>query len=328
MIERSDILRKISFVIPCYGSEKTITSVVKEVVETLKKRDGFDYEIILVNDYSPDGVWEKIKLLNAQNNRVQGINLSRNFGQHAALMAGYAYCNGEIVISLDDDGQTPADELFALVDKIDEGYDVVYGSYEEKKHSQFRNIGSKFNSLMNEKFVNKPKGLNITSYYAAKDYIISEIIRYNNPYPYIGGLIFRATQNITQIPVKHRNREVGNSGYTLSKLIKLWLNGFTSFSVKPLRYATTIGFICSMLGFFYGCYTVLNKLIHPAAPLGYSSTMAAIMFIGGMQMLMLGMIGEYVGRIYISLNEAPQYVIKDITNNEECLKLRITKNES
>lgn len=321
------MLRKISFVIPCYGSEKTLTGVVEEVVETLKKRDRFDYEIILVNDYSPDGVWEKIKAISAENSRVEGINLSRNFGQHAALMAGYAHCSGEIVISLDDDGQSPVDELFSLIDKIDEGYDVVYGSYEEKRHSRFRNIGSKFNSIMNEKFINKPKGLNITSYYAAKDYIISEIIRYNNPYPYIGGLIFRATQNVVEISVKHRNRESGNSGYTIGKLIKLWLNGFTSFSVKPLRFATTVGFICSLLGFFYGCYTILNKLLNPASPMGYSSTMAAIMFIGGMQMLMLGMIGEYIGRIYISLNEAPQYVIKDIIKNNECAQLRINENE-
>lgn len=306
-------MRKISFVIPCYGSEKTITAVVEEVVATVQKRAGFDYEIILVNDSSPDNVWQKIKILSNENKRVQGINLSKNFGQHAALMAGYGQCSGEIVISLDDDGQSPADELFSLIDKIDEGYDVVYGSYEEKKHNRFRNMGSHFNKIMNEKLVSKPKGLNVTSYYAAKDYIIAEIIRYNNPYPYVGGLIFRTTQNITEVSVKHRSREFGNSGYTLGKLIKLWLNGFTAFSVKPLRFATTIGFICSILGFGYGCYTIINKLMNPTAPIGYSSTMAGMMFIGGMLMLMLGMIGEYIGRIYISLNEAPQYVIKENT---------------
>ncbi|MGV8906554.1 MAG: glycosyltransferase family 2 protein [Acetobacterium sp.] len=306
-------MRKISVVIPCYGSEKTIATVVEEVIETVKKRAGFEYEIILVNDYSPDGVWSKIEELSAENKSVQGINFSKNFGQHAALMAGYGQCSGEIVISLDDDGQSPADELFSLIDKIDQGYDVVYGSYEEKKHSKFRNFGSYVNKIMNEKLVSKPRGLNVTSYYAAKDYIIAEIIRYNNPYPYVGGLIFRATQNIAEVSVKHRNREFGNSGYTLAKLVKLWLNGFTAFSVKPLRFATTVGFICSILGFGYGCYTIVNKLINPAALLGYSSTMAAMMFIGGMLMLMLGLIGEYVGRIYISLNEAPQYVIKENT---------------
>lgn len=320
-------MRKISFVIPCYGSENTITTVVNEVIETVNKESEFDYEIILVNDYSPDGVWEKIRLLCIANEKVKGINLSKNFGQHAALMAGYSECNGEIVVSLDDDGQTPADELFSLVEKIDEGYDVAYGSYEEKKHSKFRNFGSYINKIMNEKLVSKPKGLSATSYYAAKDYIISEIIRYSNPYPYVGGLIFRSTQNITSVPVKHRNREQGSSGYTIGKLFKLWLNGFTAFSIKPLRMATMVGFICSILGFGYGCYTIINKFINPASPLGYSSLMAALMFIGGMLMLMLGLVGEYIGRIYISLNEAPQYVIKEIIIKEEYFQLKGDKHD-
>lgn len=303
--------------IPCYGSENTISAVVNEIIETVKLRNVFDYEIILVNDSSPDGVWQKIKNLSIVNERVRGINLSKNFGQHAALMAGYSQCNGEIVVSLDDDGQTPADELFSLIDKIDEGYDVVYGSYEEKRHSKFRNFGSYINKIMNEKLISKPKGLSATSYFAVKGYIISEIIRYNNPYPYVGGLIFRATQNITAVPVKHRKRELGISGYTFGKLIMLWLNGFTAFSVKPLRLATMIGFICSIFGFGYGCYTIIHKLVNPTSPLGYSSMMAALMFIGGMLMLMLGLVGEYIGRIYISINEAPQYVIKEIIKQDE-----------
>ncbi len=307
---------KISIVIPCYGSELTIEDVVKEIKETLKKRND-SFEIILVNDCSPDNVWEKIMRLSEQNSEVRGICLAKNFGQHSALMAGYRCAEGDIVVSMDDDGQTPADEMYKLIDKLDEGYDVVYATYDNKQHSGFRNFGSKVNDYMCEKLLGKPKGLMVTSYFAAKKFVIEEICRYRNPYTYIIGLIFRTTNNIGMVPVTHRARVQGNSGYTLKKLLGLWMNGFTAFSVKPLRIATMSGVVFAIIGFLYVIYILINKCINPAVPVGWSSTIAAIMIVGGVILCMLGMIGEYLGRVYISINDAPQYVIKESTDDEE-----------
>lgn len=308
---------KLSFVIPCYGSEFTITNVVNEIIQTVKTRNEYCYEIILVNDSSPDNVFDIIKELAEKDKNIKGINLSKNFGQHSAVMTGFNYTTGDIIVCLDDDGQTPANEMFKLIDKIGSGYDLVFAKYDQKKHSFFRNAGSKVNDLMVQHLVGKPKGLTLTSYFACKRFVIDEAIKYKNSYPYIAGLFLRTTNKITSVPVHHCEREIGKSGYTLKKLIMLWLNGFTAFSVKPLRIATVIGVICALLGFVFGGYTVVNKLVNPATPMGYSSIMSAIIFIGGMIMLMLGMIGEYVGRIYISINNSPQYVIRETINIKE-----------
>lgn len=307
---------KISVVIPCYGSEHSIETVVEEIESTINKRKS-EYEIILVNDCSPDHVWDKITWLSQKYESVRGVCFAKNFGQHAALMAGYRESSGDIVISMDDDGQTPADELYKLVDAIEAGYDVVYATYEDKKHNIFRNFGSRLNDFMCDVLLGKPKGLMITSYFAARKFVIEEICRYQNSYPYIVGLVFRSTKNIGTVPVNHRTRIEGSSGYTLGKLISLWLNGFTAFSVKPLRFATMMGILIASLGFLYIIYIVVNKIMNPNVPLGWSSTMAAIFLIGGLILFTLGICGEYLGRVYISINDAPQYVVKKKTRKDE-----------
>ena len=306
----------VSFVIPCYRSAETIEGVVEEIVTTVEGLQGYTYEIVLVNDYSPDNTFEVIKKLCKQNENIVGINLARNSGQHAAVMAGLRHSKGEIAICLDDDGQTPADEAGKLLAKIEEGYDVVFAKYEHKQHAFYRNIGTKLNELMTRYMLGKPKELYTSSYCAMRRFVIDEIARYENAYPYLVGLLLRSTQNIANVSVNHRRREVGNSGYTFAKLLGLWFNGFTAFSVKPLRIATVIGGACAVLGFAYGIYTIVKKFINPLVPLGFSSLMAAVMFIGGMLMLMLGLIGEYIGRMYISMNNAPQYVIREILNEK------------
>lgn len=304
---------QISVVIPCYGSETTIEDVVNEVVHVIETRS-YSYEIILVNDCSPDHVWDKIVELSRKNDSIKGICFTKNFGQHAALMAGYRKCMGDVVVSMDDDGQTPADELFKLVDAVESGYDVVYATYDNKQHNVFRNTGSRINNFMCSLLLEKPKELMVTSYFATKKFIIDEICHYRNSYTYVVGLIFRSTKNIGAVPVKHRARKEGKSGYTFKKLINLWLNGFTAFSVKPLRFATMSGVVIGMLGFLYVVYVIVNKILNPEVPLGWSSTMAAIFIIGGLILFTLGMIGEYLGRVYISINCAPQYVIKETTD--------------
>lgn len=304
----------LSFVIPCYRSENTIEGVVEEIKETVAPRPEYDFEIILVDDSSPDGVFEVIERLAEGDERIKGLSFARNFGQHSALMAGMRASEGEIVICLDDDGQTPADELFKLVDALDKDTDVVYASYlghgEGKRHGAFRRLGSRVNDWMFRALLGKPRDLEITSYFAARRYIIDEACRYGNPFPYAVGLILRSTKRIKNVPVRHRARSEGQSGYTIKKLLALWFNGFTTFSVVPLRVASAAGGAFAVVGFAYALYLIIRKLVDPAVVLGYSSTMAAILFIGGVQMILIGLLGEYVGRSYISLNNSPQYVVR------------------
>lgn len=307
----------VSFVIPCYRSAQTIGKVVEEIETTMKGLAQYRYEIILVNDCSPDNTFEVIRSICAEKKEVCGVNLAKNFGQHAALMAGFHYVRGDIVVCLDDDGQTPAEEAGKLLAKIEEGYDAVYARYAHKQHSGFRNFGSKINELMTRAMLGKPKELYISSYFAVRRFIVDEMIRYVNPFPYVIGLVLRTTKNIANVDVNHREREIGTSGYTLGKLLGLWFNGFTAFSIKPLRIATVIGVFTACAGFLYGIYTVIKKFVNPNVVIGFSSLMSAIVFLGGMMMLMLGIIGEYIGRIYISMNNSPQYVIRECIDERE-----------
>lgn len=311
---------RLSFVIPCYRSELTLPGVVGEIRETVEKlnKEGknYEYEILLVNDCSPDGTFSVIQKLCAEDPKIKGINLAKNFGQHAALMAGFHFVKGDIVICLDDDGQTPADEAGKLLEGIEQGSDVVYARYEHKMHSTFRNFGTFLNEEMARVMLGKPRELFVSSYFAARRFVVEEMKKYTNAYPYVIGLVLRTTKNISNVTVHHREREIGTSGYTFGKLIGLWFNGFTAFSVKPLRIATAVGCTCSAAGFIYGIYTIVKKFINPNVPLGFSSMMAAIVFMGGMMMVMLGLVGEYIGRMYISMNNSPQYVIRETVNEE------------
>ena len=307
----------VSFIIPCYRSAKTIGGVIAEIDDIMGTMKEYSHEIILVNDCSPDDTFEVIRDICAGRKDITGVNLARNFGQHAALMAGFHYVHGDYVVCLDDDGQTPADQVGRLLQALENGYDAVYARYEHKQHSFFRNFGSKINDWMARVMLGKPKELYLSSYFAVKRFIVDEMLRYMNPYPYVIGLVLRATNNITNVAVDHREREIGTSGYTIGKLFALWFNGFTAFSIKPLRVATFIGGFSAVVGFLYGIYTIIKKLINPNVVIGFSSLMSAIVFFGGIMMLMLGIIGEYIGRIYISMNNSPQYVVRECINERE-----------
>lgn len=308
---------KVSFVIPCYRSAKTLPGVVTEIKETMQTLPQYSYELVLVNDCSPDDTFDVIRELAEENTNIMGVSLARNFGQHAALMAGFHEVSGDVVVCLDDDGQTPANEVGKLLGAIEEGSDVVYARYANKKHSAFRNFGSRVNDWMTRVMLGKPKNLYISSYFAARRFVVDNMIRYEHSYPYVIGLVLRATKNITNVDVKHREREIGTSGYTMKKLLALWFNGFTAFSIKPLRIATVMGCITAAAGFLYGIYTVIKKFVNPAVPVGFSAMMSALVFIGGMIMLMLGMIGEYIGRMYISMNRSPQFVVRERVGNDQ-----------
>ena len=310
-------MKKVSFIIPCYRSEKTLGTVVTEIETTMAKMaDKYDYDIFLINDSSPDGTAGVIEKLCEENDRIRGISFARNFGQHAALMAGFRYSDGDICVALDDDGQTPADQVDRLLNAIENGADAVYAKYDHKKHSGFRNFGSRVNDMMLRIMLSKPKELFVSSYFAVKRFVVEDMIRYENSYPYVIGLVLRSTKSIVNVDIDHRDRMEGTSGYTLKKLLGLWFNGFTAFSVKPLRIATFIGGFSAVVGLLYGLYVIIRRLLVPipAEAMGFAALMSAIVFFGGMILLMLGLIGEYIGRIYICMNNSPQYVIRDRWN--------------
>lgn len=308
--------KKISFVIPCYRSERTVMVVVDEIEATVATRDGFDYEIILVNDGSPDGVWNVIAARAERDEHVIGINLAKNFGQHCALMAGYNHASGDYVIALDDDGQSPANELYKLVDKLEEGFDIVYGTYRVVHQNLYRRLGSDFAHFTFRYLAGSSGDPNKTSFLAMRRFLVDEIIKYKYAYPF--GLLERTTTNIGYVPVEQRERLSGTSNYTLASLIYLWVNGSTALSIRPLRIGTYCGILLACVGFLMAAATIVRKLfIEPDLAAGWSSIISAILIVGGMILLMLGLIGEYVGRIYVCISQAPQFVIREIRGKVE-----------
>lgn len=308
---------KLSIVIPCYNSENFLENTYKEIDSAMNEA-GYDYELILVNDSSPDGTFSVIKKLSQENDNVIGINLAKNFGQHGAIMAGLAQTTGDLILCMDDDGQTPATEIHKLIEGITDETDVCYASYEHKQHSNFRNLGTKMNNWMATTMIGKPKDLFISSFFVAKRYVIEEMLRYSNAFPYIHGLLLRTTNKIINVPVNHKSREIGNSGYSLKKLLGLWLNGFTAFSVKPLRVADIIGALTALAGFIYAMVIAARRfIIGDCGSVGWASMTCILLFVGGMQMLLLGLVGEYIGRTYMCMNDSPQYVIKEMVGNKK-----------
>lgn len=320
MSDTDEKREKISFVIPCYNSTNTIDAVVQEIKEVMRSEmNRYDYEIVLVNDGSPDGTtYDAILKVVGKEKCIKGINLARNFGQPSAVMAALNHTTGNYVVCGDDDGQTPFGELPKLFEKIEEGYDLVEAKYViREKRSLFRRLGTLMNEGMATWLIAKPKGLELTTYWVVKRFVVDQMIEYPNSYPYLGGLMLRATQNACNVDVTHRERLSGSSGYSLPKMIELWLNGFTSFSVKPLRLMSMIGILVAAIGFIYGIIIIVSKILNPSVSAGYSSIMSVNLFMFGVLFFFIGLIGEYVGRIYISLNKAPQFVVRDYKESEE-----------
>lgn len=313
---------KLSFIIPCYGSENTVDAVIAEIRQTVAQKRAYDYEIICVNDCSPDDVLTRLYEIAKEDPLVKVISLAKNMGKHSAMMAGYAYVTGDIVVNLDDDGQCPLDRLWDLLAPVENGYDIAIAKYEKKKQSGFKNFGSWLNSKMACWLLSKPAELYLSNFSAFRRFVCQELIRYKNAFPYIDGLMLRTTAKIVNVEMEERERISGNSGYTLIKSLRLFANGFTSFSVKPLRMATLMGCACAFIGFVLGLVVVVRKIVNPAILSGYSSLMAMLLLIGGIVMLLLGIIGEYIGRIYICINNSPQYVIRETLNCEDDLEAK------
>lgn len=307
--------KKLSFIIPCYGSEKTVGIVIEEIDKVVSQNSRYDYEVVAVNDHSPDNVWQVLKNIAQNNPKVKLINLAKNMNRPGALMAGMSKTTGDYIILMDDDGQCPMESLWKLIEPLENGHDVSIARYPTYKQSKFKSFGTIINRKMTEIVMEKPKDLSFTNFSALKRYIVEEITKYKNPYPYLTGLLLRTTSDIVNVEMEERERITGSTNFTFKKMLNLWINGFTAFSIKPLRISTIVGIITAALGFIYGIYIIIHKLVvHTTVLQGYSSLMAVMLFIGGIIMMMLGMIGEYIGRIYISINNSPQYVIKETMN--------------
>lgn len=304
----------ISFVIPCYRSENTLSDVVETIQNTVGQREGFEAELILVNDASPDNTWGVICELHDKYDNVRGINIAKNSGQQSAIMAGLRHSKGDLVAVSDDDGQTPIETVFDFYDHMQEGdFDVVCADYQDRgKRSLFRRLGSWADNTMMQFFVDKPEGLRLSVYFLAKRFVIEEIIKYNNAYPHMEGLLIRTTLNIGNVTVNQKERASGSSGYNFKKLMATWVNGLTTFSIKPLRLAVLFGLVMALIGFVAIIVLVIVKLTRTDMAIGWTSLIAVNILVGGMIMIILGVVGEYVGRIYLCLNQNPQYVIKEV----------------
>lgn len=315
-IDRNDRSRKLklSVVIPCYRSEHMIAEVVGLIKQTVDTRaDEFDYEIILVNDSSPDDTLGTIVRLSDEDpEHVVALDLARNFGQFPALMAGFSRVSGDVVVVMDDDMQCPPQEMFKLVDGVvNDGKDIVYARYPHREHAHWRNLGSKFNTWCVHRFARVPKDLQINNYYAVKRYVIDNALRYRNPYPYIDGLLMQSVRTYANVDIHHHAREEGTSGYNLKKLVSQWTDGVMQYSIVPLRFATGFGGLCAIVGFIAAIVLIIRTLISPDPVEGWASLMVAILFFSGLIISVVGMVGEYVGRAYLSLNSMPQYIVRN-----------------
>lgn len=306
---------RLSFVIPCYGSERTIGLVINEIKQTLAVRNHEDYEIVCVNDTSPDNVYDVLIRLSTIDTKIKVVNLASNVGKHNALMAGFRQVTGDTIVVLDDDGQCPVDRLWDLIDVLSDDVDVVIAKYPEKKESFFKKMGSKFYQMLSSFLVPRPKDVTFENFFVMKYFVMEEIIRYTGPYPAVEILVIQVTKKLRNVLMDGRERFDGGSGnFTLLKSIKLFLNGASSYSIKPLRVSTVLGFVVALLGFIYAIFIIVKKIVNPQMAIGYASLMATILFIGGIQMLLLGVVGEYLGRMYMSINNKPQYVIENTIN--------------
>lgn len=304
----------ISFIIPCYRSANTLEKVVDNIQVMMKEHADVESEFVLVNDGSPDDTWGTIRALCEKYDNITGVDFAKNRGQQSAIMAAIKHSKGDIIACCDDDGQTPIETCFDFIKKMEEeNYDVVCARYGERgKRSIFRRFGSWVNDQMSIYFLDKPKDVNTSVYFVAKRFVALEMAKYENPYPYITGLLLRTTGRIGNIDVEQKNRLAGESGYNFKKLFNLWVNGVTTFSIKPLRLANFLGILFALIGFVTIIALTISKICNPHTSVGWTSLIATNLLVGGFIMMFLGIIGEYIGRIYICLNKTPQYVERTV----------------
>jgi len=301
---------RLSIVIPVYRGSETISPLVERLIRELGE---ILTQIVLVNDDSPDDSDLVCRsIVERYPDRVRYLRLGRNFGEHNAVMAGLNHADGDYFVVMDDDFQNPPEEVIRLVEHaVSYGFDVVYSRYEEKRHDRFRNFGSRLADFAATCFAGKPSGIYLSSFKCMNAWLKEQVIRYDGPFPYLDGIVLNATRSIGVVTVRHDLRTLGKSGYTFSKLFALWLRIFVNFSVVPLRISTFVGLAMSLIGAIMACLVLWEKLTFSDLPLGWASIYSAILVFSGLQMLMIGLLGEYVGRAYLTLNRMPQYTIRE-----------------
>lgn len=305
---------EVSVVIPVYNSADCLSELfarLTDVLEDLKK----NYEIILVNDGSLDSSWDKISELCKSSDKLKGINLRKNFGQNNALMAGLRYSSGESIIIMDDDLQHDPADIPSLLSGLKNEYDVCYGYYGIKKQTWFKNLGSSLNDKFANVILRKSKKIYLSPYKAIKREIVDEILKYDGPYPYVDGLLFRVTKNINQVTIEHHTRYAGKGNYNLIKSVWVWSKLATTFSILPLRIAAILGFISSLVGFVLALVFIIMHYLGITSPTGWYSLIVCILFLGGIQLATIGIVGEYIGRLFLYHSKEPQYVVKKIIGN-------------
>jgi len=316
---------QLSIVVPVYNSAECLPELARRVQHDLHGQ--FEtYELILVNDDSPDTSWVVIARLVDEYPFITGVHLRRNVGQDNALMAGLHYATGAVVVIMDDDLQHDPSDIHFLYEELRKGYDVVYANFEKKRQALWKNVGSWLNDRVAMLVLGKPKHIYMSPYKAIRREVVEEIIRYDGPYSYVDGLIFTITSSISQIPATHHSRFAGVSNYNLLKSIHVWLKLATAFSVFPLRIATFTGGIIALLSFIMAAYFVLEALLLERIPEGWPSLIVTVFFLGGIQLMGIGAVGEYIGRIFITQNKRPQFTVKQVyrssyssDTDEKCL---------
>ena len=307
-------MKLISIVIPCYNSQATIRKVVEMVMEEFKKMEQYECEFVLVNDGSPkDDTYGEIQRLGEDYANVKGVNLLRNFGQHNALMAALHYTSGDYILGMDDDMQTHPSQISKLIHKMEEGFDLVYGCYPKKKNSFLKNLSSKINEVSSRILLGRPKDIVSSNFWMITRQVRDEVIKYDSFNPYIDGIFYRTTHKIGNVEVEHFKREVGTSNYTLKKLLKLWL-AYWNYSVIPLRISSVLGGISAAGGFLAALCIIIYKMIDPTVVVGWSSTMCIVVVFAGLILMVLGIIGEYLGKMILILNRTPQFIVRETIN--------------
>ena len=316
----------ISIIIPVFNSENTIETLVNNITKVLE--DYYQFEVLLINDSSEDDSEKKCKQLVEKYLNVSLFSLSKNVGEHNAIMAGLNKCSGDYAVIMSDDLQHSTNALLELVKygiKEKDNFDVVYTYYNKKQYGFFKNIGSKFNDIVANFLLTKPKHLYLSSFKFINRFLITEITKYQSPFVYIDGLILGTTNKIGRIKVEHNQRIHGKSGYTLIKMLQLWSNMSTSFSIFPLRLSLLMGSILSFIGFILAIIFLVERLIDDTFPSGLASIFVAVTIFSGAILISVGLVGEYVGRVLISLNKKPQFVIRNSFTNKKNDTIKSTK---
>ena len=307
-------MKEISIVIPVYNSHECVAELSRQIADALQ---GIDYEQIMVNDCSRDSSWKEIQKAAAANKNLLGINLRKNGGQDSAILTGLNYASGKWVVIMDDDLQHSPYDIPKLYEEAKKGFDVVYADFDTKKQRLWKNLGSWFNGKISEIALGKPKEIYLSPFKIIARPIVQEMIKFNNLFPYIDGLIFQVTKNITQIAIEHHKRELGKSNYNLIKSIKVFLRMLFGFSTMPLAIASFMGFTSAFVGLIFAIVYLVEYFTGKADVTGWTTLVVLILILGGLILVSLGIIGEYLGRMYLTINNYPKFIVKDTTKGKD-----------